>query len=728
MSKQFRRLLRGWRLPAVLAGAFVLKAIVVAQLKDHPLLAPEAGLDTTAYVQLARQVLDGNLWLGPGLYYVSPLYVYVLAALLTAFHSFTAVRVVQSALGTMAVGFVYLMARHWFGERAAAIGGVLAALTGLFTFYEALIIQSSLDVVLTAAALWCLAAGAEAPARSALGWPRITTILAGIIWGVQTLNRPNVAIAVLGVGLVMVVVQRRVLPAAFLIAGLAVGVAPVALRNVLVAHEWTPVSSHGGLNFYIGNNPGATGFYYPVPGVRPAIVGQEIDTRRIATEALGHPATDAEASRYFFGLAWTWIREHPIDAVGLFIKKFAFCFDAVHLALPHSYAFFAYDTPGILRFLCVGPWLLVPLGLVGAGLLLVGPASLSRPRGSSGPRRSNASTAGTASAFIVWISFVPAYAASVALFFVADRYRLALLVPLCTCAGGALDLAVDAVQQSTIRQFWRPSAAFVLLLVAVNWPTPAIDDGRWTDGLRTAERLVIARRYDEASRWAEWLETHNPPHPGAGQLGVAQQLIALNDYERALPYLTRAHAANPGEPHADYTLGQTLLKLGRPADAIAHLRHGFEAGIDLPNGGEDYARALVDARDLPDAAEAVRRIRPAESADAQTWLRLGRIAMEAQAPDAAEPFFARAAVMQPADAATRQQYGLDLLVLNRFREAARELGEAARLNPRDPDTLSRLAYADAKLGRVADARQHARAALAIDPGDQLARQLLALLR
>jgi Flp pilus assembly protein TadD len=246
--------------------------------------------------------------------------------------------------------------------------------------------------------------------------------------------------------------------------------------------------------------------------------------------------------------------------------------------------------------------------------------------------------------------------------------------------------------------------------------------------LRTAERLVIGKRYDEAERQAAWLEAHNPPHLGAGQLGVAQQLMALSEYDRALPYLTRAHAADPNEPHASYALGLALVKLGRAAEAVPHLRQGFDAGIELQNGGEDYARALVDTGDLSSAAAALRRIQPADSADAEAWLRLGRIAMEARAPEVAEPFFRHATAMQPADAATRQQYGLNLLVLNRFADAARELSESARLNPRDADTLSRLAYAEAKLGRTADARQHALAALAVDPNDPLARQLLPMLR
>jgi Flp pilus assembly protein TadD len=50
-----------------------------------------------------------------------------------------------------------------------------------------------------------------------------------------------------------------------------------------------------------------------------------------------------------------------------------------------------------------------------------------------------------------------------------------------------------------------------------------------------------------------------------------------------------------------------------------------------------------------------------------------------------------------------------------------------RLDPKDPDALARLAYCELKLDRLADARTHAKAALALNPGDQLAIQLLAIL-
>src|SRR5262245_66034433 len=104
--------------------------------------------------------MGGNLRLGPGLYYVSPFYIYFLAAVYGLFRSFTMVRVVQIAMGTAAGGFIFSMARQWFGERAAWIAAVLAELTGLCTVFELLILPSSGDAFCPAAALGCLAARA----------------------------------------------------------------------------------------------------------------------------------------------------------------------------------------------------------------------------------------------------------------------------------------------------------------------------------------------------------------------------------------------------------------------------------------------------------------------------------------------------------------------------------------------------------------------------------------
>jgi len=684
---------------ALLAAVLVLKVVVVMQLKNHPLVQPDVGLDTTAYADLAKRVLNGDFGLGPGLYYVSPLYIYVLAAGLAITKSFTAVRLLQIVFGTASVGCIFLMTREWFGERAAWIAGVLAGLTGLFTFYEALILQAAVDPFMTSAALLCVTLALKRDTNGMWWW-----LAAGIVFGIETLNRPNMPLAVVGITAALLL-TRRIKPAAVLTAGLIIGMSPAAMRNVIVSHQWSFVSSHGGLNFYIGNSDSATGFFHQIPGITPNIAGQEKDARVVAEQALGHPLTEGEASDYFFGLALSWIREHPGSAALLFVRKLGYVFNAQHIALPYSYPFYAYDAGTALRFYFVGPWLLIPLGLV--GLIFAAPAT----------GRTD---------YLVWLSFVPSYAISVAAFFVAERYRLPILIPLCIGAAAAIDFIWRAISARQLSTLLVPGATFAVVAILANL-SHGLHDGRWEEGLRMAERLVMLGRYDEAEQWVQKLEPDAPRH-GIVDYTVGVQFLAQNQTAQAVDHLTRANQYDPGQPKLEYVLGQALLKAGRAQDAVPYLQRGFDGHADIPLLGYDLAVALQSTGDLKTAAAVVGRITPATDADVEVWLRLGRLAAEVQAPDVALPFFQHAVQMRPNQASARQQLGLDLTVLGRYDDGARELGEAVRLDPKDADSLAHLAYCEIKLGRLADARTHVEAALAVKPDHLLAGQLAALLR
>jgi 4-amino-4-deoxy-L-arabinose transferase-like glycosyltransferase len=285
----------GWQRPlliAFLAAAFLVKLAVMIQLKDHVLTQPDAGLDTTTYAALAGRVLQGDVLLRPGLYFVSPLYIYFLAGVLAVADSFTAVRLLQIVLGTAAIWLIYVSADEWFGRRAAWCAAVLATLTGLFTFYESLLIQAAIDPFLTAAAMAALALGLR---RGGRRW----YLLSGVAFGIQSLNRPNVIIPACGIGILLALTRTRQTAAIFA-AGIAMALLPAAARNFVVAGNWSPASSHGGLNFYIGNNAGGDGGYYRVPGITPNLEGQQDDARRVAERGVGHPVDDAGASRYFY--------------------------------------------------------------------------------------------------------------------------------------------------------------------------------------------------------------------------------------------------------------------------------------------------------------------------------------------------------------------------------------------------------------------------------------------
>ena len=588
-----------WKLCGLLLVVLVLKVLVVWQLKDQPLLHPDAGLDTTAYANLARRAAAGDIWLGPGLYFVAPLYIYFLAGALWLFESVTAARVLQVLLGTVSVGLIFLTTRRWYGERAAWISAILAALTGLFTFYESLILQASLDAVLTALGIWLVARG--------------NAVAPGLVFALATLNRPNM---IFGAGTIILAAfllkQRR--RAVMIAAGLLIGLVPSLARNVIVAGEWSLVSSHGGLNFYIGNNERATGFYHHVPGIRPLIEGQQEDARVVASKALGREVTDAEASAYFRDLSLSWIARHPLQAAGLFARKIYFTFHGQHVALPHSYPFFAFEMGTALQFLIVGPWLLVPLGLAGLALPIFFPVEFSRLAGTENSTGKN---------FLVWLAFVPGYAIGVALFFVAERYRMPLLVPLAIGAGGFIDFVWRRIAAHRASSLLAPLATVAVLAIAVNWPM-RLNDGRWDDGLRTAQRLVITGHYDEADAWVERLE-RTAARPGAAHHGVGLQLVAQDQSERALKHLTRSlergYAAND-DVEMWLRLGRLSARTQSAAAAEPFFRRAVAIKPDQASARQQYGLNLLLLGRLDDARRELAEADRLEPGNADTLAHL----------------------------------------------------------------------------------------------------------
>ena len=692
--------------PLALGAVFALKLAVLLQLQDHPLLRAEAGLDTTAYVELAREVLRGHLSLGPALYVVPPLYPYFLALVLWLAGSLFWVRLAPVALGTVAVALIFRTAEMWFGRRAAWLAGGLAACAGILTFHEILLAQAALDPFLTALALYLLAAALRAPD----GRP-VPALLAGAALGAFALNRPNALLAAAALAVVLLI-ARRTRTALLLTAGLLAALAPVVARNYAVAADVSPVSSHGGLSFYMGNNPKADGAPRAVDGITPSITGQREEARRVAETAIGRALDDSEVSAHFYGLGWKWIREAPGRAARLFVRKLAYVFNAAHPSLNYSYAYYVRDERNLLRFLPVGPWLLVPLGLVGLWLC--------RP---TDPRQR--------SAFWLWASFIPLYALSVAAFFVSSRHRLPLLAPLCVTAGAALDaLAFRRATDPGARRGRARWAAIAAVLAGVavfaNWPFE-LEEGRAEERTRMALWLVGQERYDEAEARVTAIERDHPD-PGALRFRFGRALLARRQAEAAVRHLERARTIDAGRPEIDFALGQALLDARRPKDAIPHLRRALEAGVRQDLAGFDLARAHAAAGDRASALRVLQAIRPARPDDGNSWRALGELALELQAPRLAEPFLRQSVSVAPGSGEAHEQLGLAIALGGRYEEAIGSFREAVRLNPGDASAHLNMAVAYAETGRVADARRHAQEALRLEPAYERARRFLEAVR
>ena len=248
------------------------------------------------------------------------------------------------------------------------------------------------------------------------------------------------------------------------------------------------------------------------------------------------------------------MRSHPGDAALLLARKVAYLLGATELALNYSYAYYAGDEPTLLRWLPVGAWLLVPLGLAG----LADRARL-QPR-----------------TYLAWAIAVPAYGLSVAAFFVSSRYRLPLLLPLAAGAGFALVRLLQLVRTGGRRGLALYATALAALGAVTLWPH-GLDDGRAEERTAMLLWLVDSGAGDEALRRLPALEASHPlPALLLYRLGVA-----LDEGGRAgdaVPLLERA--ASRGErPQIALALGQALLDSGRAGEAVPHLRAAWQARV-----------------------------------------------------------------------------------------------------------------------------------------------------
>jgi tetratricopeptide (TPR) repeat protein len=678
----------------LVAAALVVKAVVLVQLWNHPLLQPHGELDTAYYVTLSQRIAAEGVFAPVGAFVVSPLYVYFLAAVFAAGGSLLAAQIVQIALGAAAVGLLFATARHWFGERAAVVAAALAILTGIFSFNEVLILQSALDPFLVSAALYALT-------RAMAGGGTGAFAAAGASLGLLALNRPNAlvfAVAAAAAAFVSTRISRAVLLVACLLAVLAAN----AARNYAVSGDIVPIASHGGLNLYIGNHDRADGTYTPVPGITPSIAGQAGDSARVAESSAGRSLTPEEVSSYFAWRAVDWVTGHPADALRLWLRKIGILLNRVDVPLNYSYAFYAREPLSFLRVLFVGGWLLLPLGVVG----LLWPA-LREPR----------------DGYWVWAMFVPVYGAAVVLFFVTDRYRMPLFVPLCAAAAAALVRGFDLARARELKALRGPAIAVAAASLVV-FANLGLDNGIGTEQTREAVWLVEQGRFDEARRYvAEVSPDHR--HPGVLRFGVARALLDAERADDAAPLLTEAMAIDGPRPAIRLALGEALLRSGRASEAVGHLEAAYNSDYDAAVAVPLLVRALVLAG-RPD--EAVKRLSgmpdTVAGTSADTALDFGTLALERNAAREAIRWLQLAVSRAPDRAEAHEKMGVAIFLAGAPHTARPYLERACQLDPRSASARLNLAAVYAELGRFSEARTQALEALRLDPAETRAAGLL----
>ena len=602
-------------LAVLLGAALALRVAHVLALRASPYFEHPV-MDGAYHLEWARAVAAGNTFV-EGPFFRAPLYPWWLAgALRLTGGSLLGARLLQAGLGVATTFLTWLLGRRLGGPRVGWIAGWLAALSWVLVYFDGEFLIETLSVPLNLAALLAsLRLGDDLRPRRG--------ILAGALWGLAALARPNVLLflPVLAVWLLGArgrPWRARLVALLALGSGSALPILPITLTNRLHGGEWVLVSTQAGVNLWIGNNPESDGSSAIVPGTRGGWWEGYHDSIALAERESGRALGASEVSRHYSRKAWRWIASEPGAALRHLAWKLRLFLTNAELGNNLDVSFFARHFDPLLRLSPVRFDLLLGFGLL--GLVLAARRGWSRVP--------------------VW-SFVLVYSASVVAFFVCSRFRVPILPPLMACAALGLDWLVERVRA---RDVARASVGALAVLLVV------LGSDRRPAEIRSSEangRLLLGQAALESGdpRAAlvefEAALAADPDHPIA-LFGLGRAAKASGDLPRAERVLRQALAAldaqqrssgrRPfGLPELRAELADVLVDDGRPAEALALSEPWIAGEPDQPALRYVRGRAHAALGRLPEACVELEqalaidpRFLPAYDALAELYRHLGR--------------------------------------------------------------------------------------------------------
>lgn len=342
----------------ILFLALVLRGAYALQASATP-LAEVLLLDSDFYDRQARSLLAGRGWT-EGVFFMNPLYPYLLALVYwIGGTKWGVVAGVQMLVGTINCWLIYALGAKTWGRQVGLAGAGLGAVYGVFIFYDGTLLTATPILFLNLLALYGLLSWRES---SASGW----LWFAGGCMGFSALARPLILIYLLLLA-GWFAARRQIRAWGWLALGCGLVLGPVLVRNWLVGGEWVLTTSSAGMNFYVGNNPQATGIYAQADFVPSAEPDQEREGfLREAERRQGHPLTLASASAYWLGEGLDFIRVQPVQYLAVLGRKFFLFWNEVESQNNLSY-YFAQEWVPFLRLTPHWGWV-APLALAAWGV------------------------------------------------------------------------------------------------------------------------------------------------------------------------------------------------------------------------------------------------------------------------------------------------------------------------------------------------------------------------
>jgi tetratricopeptide (TPR) repeat protein len=696
-------------------AAFFVRFLYLVQIRStlsfaHPIM------DSLYYINMAKEIAAGTFQ-PERAFFMGPLYPYFLALVIKLIgFGWMKIRLIQIIIGSLSVVLVYQIARRCFHEEKIALPAtIISIFWGVFIYYDTNLLMGFLVVFLNLFLLWSLIGLLKTPSP-------LRFFLSGVAAGLSALCRANIFLFVPFCIFWLYEIFRRQFPAGMLskrialfLLGIALLVLPVTARNYLIEKDWVPLTSNGGLNFYIGNNPYSKGIYIPLNLLKlpyqptPSATAHDrmdLQAKKIAEKIEGRELKSSEISTFWFSQAIEFLRREPGKFFYNLATKLALCWTGKEIPQIENY-YFSRERFSVLGIPLLNFGIFAPLALWGVVLGFKDKKQEVR----------------------LLIYYLLAMTLAVSLFFVTSRYRTPL-VPV------VLIMAVFGVSDLIRRLHWKDwigTAKGVLgvgvFALLVNQPmihndfaanhynrgTIYYQLGEWDKAMEEFSAcLVIRPDYTDAYHARGIIYRRQGLFPQAlaefkkilqlrPDYTDAQVNIAIVYLEQNRPKEARhelEQLLKKGEiPLGLVTMGKLLLTEGRTKEAKATLSRAIRLWPEVPDAhallGEIFA---AESRfDLAANKFQTAITLAGENADASLYYKLGVSYHLIKRLEHAEVALKQAMAKDPTLTETHIALGNLFFDLNRFTEAVEQFEIAYRQYP-DISNQYNLANAYAEAG------------------------------
>lgn len=717
---------------AIFLVSLTVRLVHLLQIRRAPFFALRMG-DAESYHAWAQRIASGD-WVGTDVFYQAPLYPYLLGLVYTLLGDAPmTVRLFQAVIGSLACVLLAYAAWRLFSKAAGIAAGLMLAFYAPAIFFDGLVQKSVLDGFLLCLTLALLARVMTQPARP------VSWLWIGVAVGGLALSREN-ALVLAAAMLVWLFRRRpllsteRLIPVAWLLAGLAIVLLPVAIRNRVVGGEFQLTTSQFGPNFYIGNNESSSGVYQPLRFGHGDPIYERQDALELAQQATGQVLTAGEVSAYWTGRAFDYIRTQPGDWLRLTGRKVMLVWNAAEIADTEdelTYADWSIALRAAGRVFHFG--VLAPLAVLGLW--------------ATWPRRGE-----------LWLLYLlPAvYVLTLVAFAVMARYRYPLVPFLILFASAGVTNA-RRLLLAPPPQLVSGVVAIVAFAVFCNWRVYSMADMRSITDANIGTELQAQGKFDEAialyraalqrdpndaltysnlgtalaakGQLDEAIVQHRralelAPNDADGHYNLANALMTQGHVVDAVREFQEALRIEPGLVEAHLNLGNALNTLGQTDEAAGHYRQAIAMRPDMVEAVNNLGLVLSDRGQLDEAIAQFRRALSIDPDFADAHANLASALAKTGAYSDALTHLRRTVELSPESTDAHNELGVMLAQQNRLDEAIGRFREAIRLEPGLAEAHGNLAMALQLQGKLAEAIQHYQEATRLAPDNEEMQQRL----